>query len=430
MIRKFAAALAGALLVGLASPAFAQAGPSAKVTNPSDGAVVIGTTGVSGTATASTGVRNAKMFIEDTLVASAEPSNLRQSVDLSYNWDSTTSFGAGIARNGWYTIRVEVNATGGGSSTSKINVMVDNAPQTPSNFDGYVQDTTATLSWSANPEPDIAAYRIEVDNSGTWSTLTELTGTSYSANLQPGTYTFRVIALRSSPTSPGGSPSAPTNAATLTIQAPPSTGGTGNASGFGGGWEGRGATGGGDPRVYGRDGAASTKDVKATARAFASGGMAFGSLSLPGQAGLPNLPSSSEPFEWGTYKERLPYSIPEGGVPLESVPPRLAALSTTTIIPMDALRWVGAGIFLIVVAVMLQFFGWRADTIARLGSEGAAALKLAFPKVAIPKTIPKFAVPKSFPKASLPAVSFKDANVRLRRVQDRVRATWTKARGS
>lgn len=427
-MKKLTCALVGMFVLTLAAPAFAQTGPSARVTNPSDGAVLNGSTGVSATASASTGVRSAKLFIGETLVASAEPSNLRQNVDLSYNWDTTEAFGGGIASNGWYTVRVEVNATGGGTGSSKLNVMVDNAPQAPSNVDGYVQDTSATLSWSPNPEPDLKGYRVEMASGGTWSTVTEVTGTSYTATLQPGTYDFRVVALRASPSSASHA-SAPSTPTTLTIQAPPSTGG-GNGGVISSGGGGRGATGGGDPRVYGRDGAASTKDVRDTARAFSSGGLSFGGLSLPGQAGLPSLPSSSEPFKWGTYKERLPYSLPQGGIPLEMAPPRLAAMSTTKVIPMDALRWVGAGTLMIVIAVLLQFFGWRADTIARLGAEGAAALKLALPKVAIPKTLPKLSIPQSFPKLSLPAVSFKDANVRLRRVQDRVRATWTKARGS
>jgi hypothetical protein len=421
-VRKLALVLTGILVFGFAAPAFAQTGASAKVNNPGDGAVVSGSTGVSGTASAGTGVRNAKMFINDSLVASAEPSSLRQNVDLNYNWDTTSAMGGGIARNGWYTIRVEMNATGGGTSSSKVSVMVDNAPQAPSGFDGYVQDTTATLSWGANPEPDIQAYRIEVANDGAWSTVTETTGTSYTANLQPGSYQFRVLALRSSPAYANGHPSTPSSTLTLTIQAPPSSGGSGTGSGgvIGSGGGGRGATGGGDPRVYGHDGAASTRDVKDTARAFASGGISFGGISLPGGMALPNLDTAA-PFKWGTYKERLPYSLPQGGIPLDAAPPRLAALSTTRIIPMDALRWVGAGVLMIVIAALLQFVGWRAETIARLGTDGAAALRIAIPKIAIPR---------SFPKVAMPAVSLKDANVRLRRVQDRVRAAWTKARSS
>lgn len=416
-------ALVSILILGFAAPVFAQTGVSAKVTSPSDGATVNGYTGVTATASASTGVRNARMFIGDTLVASAEPSNLRQSVDLNHNWDTASSFFGGSSRNGWYQIRVEVTATGGGSSTSKIDVMVDNPAQSPGNFAGYVQDDTVHLSWAPNPEPDLIGYRVEIAEAGTWTLAAETTATTYGATLQPGTYQYRVLAVRSSPTSAGQRVSEASPAVTLTIAAPETSGAGGSVSGPKGG---RGAVGGGDPRVYGRDGAASTRDVKNTARAFSSGGLSFGGLSLPGQAGLPDLPSTA-PFEWGSFKERLPYSLPEGGVALDAAPQRLAAVSTTTIIPMDALRWVGAGTLMIVLAVMVQFFGWRADTIARLGSEGADALRLTMPRV----SIPNFSIPKvSIPNVSVPAVSLQDAHVRLRRIQDRVRTTWSKARRS
>ena len=386
-----------ALILGSAAPAFAQTGASAKVTSPGDGAIVVGSVTTSATGTASTGVKSIKLFIEGSLVASKEPSDLRTDVDISHGWNT------GSIRNGWYQIRVEVVANSGATASSHLNVRVDNAPSTPTNLTSSVKEQTISLSWSPNPEPDIQAYRVEVADGDSWTKVTETRGTSYAAEVAPGTYQFRVVALRSSPTMPEGRPSDPTAPVSLTVDAPP-------VASSGGGGGGRGAVGGGDPRVYGRDGAASTRDVKKTARAFSGGGISFGSLSLPGQAGLPDLPGT-EPFEWGTYEEELPYSLPEGGIPLDKAQPRLAAMSTTTVIPLDALRWVGAGVLMIVIAVLLQFFGWRAETMAKLGAEGAAALRMTLPKLHVP------------------AVSLKDAHVRLRRIQDRVRATWTKARG-
>jgi hypothetical protein len=407
----------------LAVPAWAQTAVTAKVTRPDDGQVVSGgvSTGASGYAAA--GVKSVKLFLEDTQVASAEPSNLRQNVDVDYTWDTTNNLSGGVARNGWYQLRTEVVANGGATATSKVGVMVDNAPQIPSGLESYVQDKTASLSWSPNPEPDLTGYRVEIARGGVWSVAAEVTTTSYEIDLEPGSYDLRVSAVRSSPNSSAGHASAPTAATSLTIQAPETA-----ASSFGGG--GRGATGGGDPRIYGRDGAASTKEVKATARAFSSGGLSFGGMSLPGSAGLPPLPGST--FEWGTYKEKLPYSLPQGGIPLDSVPPRLAAMSTTKIIPMDALRWVGAGALMIVIAMMLQFVGWRAETIAKLGAEGSAVLKLAVPKVSLPKVslekISMWKVPLR--KPTVPAVNFTDALVRIRRIEDRVRAAWKEARRS
>ena len=399
-MRKICLSLISILILGFASPALAQTGVTARVTSPSDGSVVVGSVTTSATGSATTGVRNIKLFIEGTLVASKAPSELRQNVDVSYTWFTDA------IRNGWYQIRVEVTSNGGSSAASHLNVKVDNAPQTPLNLTSSVTDQTVSLSWTPNPEPDLTGYRVERASGDTWTTVTQTQATSYTAELAPGSYQFRVIAFRSSPSMPEGRPSDPTAPVTLTVEAPPvSSGGVGGGGGKGG----RGAVGGGDPRVYGRDGAASTRDVKETARAFSSSGLSFGGISLPGQGGLPKLPQA-KPFEWGTYEEELPYSLPEGGIPLESAQPRLAALSTTTIIPMDALRWVGAGALMIVLAILLQFFGWRAETMAKLGAEGAAALKLSVPKI------------------SMPAVSLSDAHVRLRRIQDRVRTTWAKAR--
>ena len=394
-MRKFALALTSLFVIVLAAPAIAQTGATAKVTNPDGGQTLSGSVNVGGSGSAAAGVRSVKLFIADRLVASAEPSNLRQDVNVDYNWDTTSAFAGGIAPNGVYEVRVEVTATGGATDSAKIDVMVDNAPQTPAGFDSFVQDEAVSLSWIANPEPDIIGYRIEMNSGSYWVVATQVTTTSYTAVLDPGTYQFRVSALRSSPHAPNGHVSVPTDVTTLTIQAPAGSGTGGMVKGSG-----RGATGGGDPRIYGRDGAASTRDVRNTARAFSGGGLSFGGISLPGQAGLPTMPGAA--FEWGTYKERLPYSLPQGGISLDAAPPRLAAFSTTRIIPMDALRWVGAGVLMIVIALMLQFIGWRAGTIDKLGSEGAASLKL----------------------------NFADAHVRLRRSQDRVRAAWKKARGS
>lgn len=394
-MKRFALTLIGILVLAAAAPALAQTGATARVTAPGDGQVVVGTVTASGSGSATAGVKSIKLFIEDSLVASKEPSDVRQDVDVSYSWST------GSLRNGWYQVRVEVVANGGATDSSHLNVKVDNAPQTPTNFTSTVREQTVALSWSPNPESDITGYRIEVSSGDTWSVVTETQGTSYAAEVAPGTYQYRLTALRSSPTMDGGRPSDPTAPIALTVDAPPPSE-TGGGGSLGGG--GRGATGGGDPRVYGRDGAASTRDVKDTARAFSSGGLSFGGISLPGQAGLPSLPETGA-FEWGSYKERLPYSLPQGGIPLDAAPARLAALSTTKIIPLDALRWVGAGALMIVLAGMLQFIGWRTSIVEKLGSESAALSRV------------------------LPTVNFKDAHVRIRRIQDRIRATWPKARG-
>ncbi len=356
-MKRSALALISGLVFGMAAPAFAQTGVTARVLAPNDGEVVVGTVTARGEGSSTAGVRNVKLFIEDSLVASKETSELRQRLEVDYSWNTNT------VRNGWHQVRVEVAAAGGGTATSHLNVRVDNAPQVPSNLSGSVHDQTISLSWSPNPEPDISGYRIETLSGDAWSLVTETSSTNYAAEVAPGTHQYRVIALRTSPTMPGGRPSDPTSPTALTVAAPPPGQVPGGAGTSGGGT----TRGDADRRIYGNDGRGTAGDVKDTARRFAGGGLSFGGLSLPGQLGLPSLPTS-ESFEWGSFQERLPYSLPEGGIPLDAAPPRLAALSTTTVLPLDALRWVAAGALMLVVAGLLQFLGMRAEITEKLGT--------------------------------------------------------------
>lgn len=362
-MKRFALALIAALVMGLivgAVPAVAQTGVTAKVLAPNDGEVVVGTVTVRGEGSAAAGVRSVKLFIEDSLVASKETSEVRQRLEVEHSWTT------GGIRNGWYQVRVEVAAAGGGSAVSQLNVRVDNAPQTPAGFSGAVRDQTVSLSWAPNPESDISGYRIEVLSNDAWAAVTETNSTTYAAEVAPGSYQYRISALRNSPTMPGGRPSDPTSPIAVTVESPPPGEVPGGGTGVGSGTT-RGTD---NPRIYGSDGRGTRGDVRDTAARFAGGGLSFGGLSLPGQLGLPSLPTSD--FEWGSYKEQLPYSLPEGGIPLAAAPPRLAALSTTKVIPLDALRWVAAGALLIVIAGLLQFLGLRAEAMEKLGASPTA----------------------------------------------------------
>jgi len=360
-MRRLAFTAIVGLVLGMAAPAFAQTGATARVLAPADGQVVVGTVTARGEGSATAGVRSVKLFIEGALVATKESSELRQRLEVDYSWTTTS------VRNGWYQIRVDVAAAGGGSASSHRNIRVDNAPSTPTGFTGTVKDQTVFLSWAPNPEPDISGYRIETLIGDSWTLVTETNSTSYAAEVDPGTYQYRVTALRSSPTMAGGRPSDPTSATAVTVEPPPPSQVPKTGGGVGGGR----VKGDDDPRIYGRDGRGTTADVRGTARKFAGGGLSFGGLSLPGQLGLPSLPTT-ESFKWGSYKESLPYSLPEGGIPLEAAPPRLAALSTTKVLPLDALRWVAAGALMLVVAGLLHFFGLRAEIAEKLAASKAA----------------------------------------------------------
>lgn len=357
-MRRLSAVLALFLIVIVAAPALAQSGPEAAVTSPGDGAAISGGTMVRAEGSAATGVNRIQLFVEDKLVASKEPSDVRQNVDIEYSWDTTRSLAdSRIARNGWYQIRVRVTGTGGSSTDATRNVRVDNAPQTPSGLTVDISEQTVALSWSPNPEPDISGYRIEADNGDGFSGIETTSSTSYAYKADPGTYSWRVVALRSSLVYEGGKPSDPSAAVAGTVTAPPtSSGGSGGA--------GKGGVNGSNEKVFGGSNKAAKKYIRQTKKAFARGfgGFASAGLSLPGAAiGLPHLPDS-DVLEWGTYKNKLPYSIPAGGVELESTDLMpLAAPTTTHVIPLDALRLVAAGLLMVMIAALLQLFALRTE---------------------------------------------------------------------
>jgi len=346
-------------VTALAAPAFAQTAPNASVTAPGDGEIVEGTVTARGRGTATAGVRSIKMFIEGALVASKEPSELRQEVDVDYSWNTATVLGgSGIARNGWYQIKVTVVSNSGESTDSTRNVRVNNPAVAPSGLSVITHEQRVNLSWSPNPEPDIQAYRIEADGGSGFVSVGQSDTTNFSYEATPGTYNWRVVALRSSPADAGGRPSGPSATVAATVKAPPAaeeTDGGGSAKGGGAVV--------GNKKIFG--GATTTKEaaksLRRTARRFASGGISSASISLPGAAiGLPSLPDTE--LAWGTYEEKLPYNLPATkGLTLETAPVRLAAHSTTHLMPLDALQWVAAGLLLMVTAGLLVFLAWRIE---------------------------------------------------------------------
>ncbi|MGH2757567.1 MAG: Ig-like domain-containing protein [Actinomycetota bacterium] len=340
-----------------AAPASAQTAPTAAVTAPGDGDIVEGTITVRGRGSATAGVRSVKLFIEGTQVASREPSELRQDVDIDYVWDTATILGgSGIARNGWYQLKVVVVANGGGSTEATRNIRVNNPATSPTGLSVVTHEQRVNLSWDANPEPDIQAYRVEADRGSGFAYVGETVQTNFSYETSPGTYVWRVVALRSSPADEHGRASDPSATVSATIKAPPTTEGTkGGAKVVG------------DKKVYG---GATTKEarhtLRQTARHFASGGISSAAISLPGTAiGLPNLPDTE--LEWGTYEEKLPYNLPASNPgKLEVEPVQLAARSTTHVLPQDALQWVAAGLLLVVTAGLLQLLMLRAEKKAQI----------------------------------------------------------------
>ena len=371
MKRTLLALFASAVVIVPVIPAHAQApGISVSLGGVGDGQIVDGTVGLRGSASASTGVDSIELSIDGVTVASQKPSGIRPEAEVPYTWDTALSTGSSqLAANGSYTVRVSATSNGGGSDSATVSVRVDNPASTPTGVATSTSGDTVTVSWNNNPEPDITGYRVERDGGSGYTGVGEVNGTVFSENVSPGNYSYRVIALRSSP-SQGQRASAPSSGASVNVAAPAASGGgsgsDGSGSGSGSGAGGGSGGGGGMNFGFGNShvkGAASAKTHLSFAsdpystrgKSIASYGLPGGVAlpSLPGRMGLPDLPSTET--EWGTYEEELPYDLPSGGVPLSADGQNIAARSPWRVIPPDGLRWVAAGLLFLVTAALCRF---------------------------------------------------------------------------
>lgn len=361
-MRRALAALLGAALAGAVAPAAIAAGTTAKVTSPGSDAVLSGTVTVKGEGTATSGVDSVSLIVDGIVVSKKEPSGIQSSASTEYSWNTDRSPSGGIAPNGSHSIKVTTNPKVGSNASHTITVYTNNAPSAPTGVTASASDGTISVSWSANPEPDILGYRVERDSGSGYSTVAETGSTSFSQKPSPGTYSYRVVALRSSPVSSGGIASSPSAPAAATIQAPPpgedGTGGSGDdGKGDGKGSGGKGSGGdddGGDPQE---------KVFKAGGKVVAPQGLPR-SISLPGTVGLPKLPAiQKDPKAWGRFQEKLPYDLSSLGGGRSGVlrPENVAARSPSRFIPPDGLRWVAAGVLAFAVAALLMVWARRLE---------------------------------------------------------------------
>lgn len=386
-MKRFSVLLALALGISglLASPARAD-GISVSMTSPGNGAVARGSISVKGFASSDEGIQSMQLVVAGVTVGTMSPSGNK--AELSYVWNTVYAPQTySMIANGDYYAHITATSKSGAQATDEVTILVDNAPSVPKGVSASASGSSVNISWAANPEPDISGYKIERSSGGGWGQVATVGGTSYTDNVGAGQHTYRVTALRPSPVS-GSRSSVPSAGATAHVSGGSSTGSTGSTDT--GSSSGSSSSGGGFSDGFGGSGSSNIGDLGGpkgslrNSRADRIGGVGipdFG-LSLPGingLVGIPQLPSSST-LEWGDYEQELPYDLPQGTqlYSEEILANGVAARGPDRIIPPDGLRWVAAGLLLIVGASMLRFGA------VRLGSEPDTVMVSALPAPVIP----------------------------------------------
>lgn len=341
------------LIASYPASAFAAPGEAVQVKlgGVQRGAVIEGTAGLTAEATSAAGIKRIEIKVGDQVVESAEPSGVKQQVDLSYAWVTTLQIASSdLALNGEYTVTARAVANGGADSVTTATVIVDNPAATPAGVTAISTDEGVQVAWEPNPEPDLLGYQIERNDGTGFAIIGETTETSVIDPVGYGTYAYRVTAIRSSAARSSGRPSSPSAEAAITIEEAAAKGSAGRSDEAG---------------TFG--GLEANRGFKVADGAIAPRGLPSG-VRLPGAVGLPDLPEPAT--EWGTFEEELPYEIPEGGIPLSATLPEVGE-TTWTLIPSDGLRWIAAGALLIALATLLRLVASRLKLL-----EGPPPLKL------------------------------------------------------
>lgn len=338
--------LATFVVLALTAPVSALAAPadtvSVNIAGLQRGAVIEGTVPFEVEATSAAGIRRLDVFVGDATVQTVTPDNVRQKVTARHDWITSLAEGTSdVAPNGEYVVRAKAVANGGANKELIVRVIVDNPAATPSGLAAASSGGSVQLEWLPNPEPDILGYEIQRGDGTTFATVAQTADTFFEERVGSGTYSYRVVAVRHSAARSTGRPSPPSDPVDITIAA------AGSGPGMKSGAQGGGSLG---PRGRG----SKVKDPS-----FAPRGLP-GSVALPGRVGSVGLPDLPDPaVEWGTYEKELPYELPEGGIPLSAdAEPRSSAPWK---LPPDAMRWIGAGALLLLIAGGLLVIARRVE---------------------------------------------------------------------
>ncbi len=323
--------LIATVVVLMSLPATAAAGRGdavrIKLEGVRHGAVLEGTVSLTATASSAAGIKRIEIEIAGQVVEAAEPPELEHTAEISYVWVTPFQIGSSdLALNGEYPVVARAITNGGAGAVTNPHVTVDNPAAPPTGLTATATSRGVELRWDTNPEPDLLGYQVERKRGGDFKAVARTAETVVVDPVGSGTYSYRVLAIRSSTVHAGGRASAPSQPVQITLADPRSGGDTDAAAG-------RIGTGG-----FGLGG-----------RALGPAGLPLAAR-LPGQTGLPRPPGRER---WGTFDKELPYEIPKGGIPLSAMRAGREA-GSSTLIPPDGLRWMGAGALLIALAVLLR----------------------------------------------------------------------------
>jgi hypothetical protein len=363
MRKLLPALLSGAIVLIGALPAAALADVNAKLSGISNGQTVTGSVTVKGSASATTGVDKISISISGSIVKTQNFQGIQPNASTTHSWN--TSF----YTNGEYIVKVTAASKAGGTDSDSARALVDNAPAPVTGMSGSHNGGTVTLSWNPNSEADLIGYR--VSRGGT--SLGQTSETSITDQPGGGTHSYSVVAVRRSPTQPDGKTG---GADSTSVTVPEAAAGNGSGSGSGGG-SGGGSNGSSVPgygQTSGKKGSSGSSGSGGPSGApgygggFTVGGKSLSgiglpnNLTLPGPRLTPGSGSIAAPND-ETFSEELPYDLQNGrDGQLQTERPggnNVAALSDSTLIPPDGLRWVAAGLWLLVTAALLKFLERR-----------------------------------------------------------------------
>jgi hypothetical protein len=329
-VRWRVALVAFGIVATFSAPAAAGRTASARVEAPADGATVTGTVDIAATGHSVAGIKRVEILIDSWSVAVKEPAEFTRDIHVDYAWDTTRWPADGSpAPNGRHTIVVEVTSLDGDGDKASVAVLADNPPTIPTGVSASARRGRVTLTWDPSPEPDVREYLVERDDGDGFVEVGRPVSAELVQTLVPGDYSYRVTAIRDSATGADGIASESSAPVAVSVAAVRTRGGAVSALGRGTNAQSR----------FARTG----RPGRASLAALLSGG------ALPGQTGLPPIPSPAG-IPWGDYDEELPYgeaNLPGGGrTRLTSARGR----GQVTLLPADGPRWVAAGLLLIACA--------------------------------------------------------------------------------